>query len=139
MVCPPLLASASADLALLEQKEARPAAPSIDQGTAGAPVPTVEPSDQQAEPELERVTSPAAGPARIDFYSLFLTRMMEAATATALSSDEIAAAFHLEKSQVSAWVKRGVDDGTIRKLSKPTRYQWAGVARPQVSLFGEEG
>lgn len=134
-------ASAPADLPLLAQEEARPAAPGIDQGTAGAPVPTGEPSDQRAEAErkLERDTSSAAGPARMDFYSLFLTRMMEAATATALSADEIAATFCLEKSQVSAWLKRGVDDGTIRKLSKPTRYQWAGVARPQASLFGENG
>jgi len=74
----------------------------------------------------------------MDFYSFFLSRMMEAATATALSPDEIAAAFHLEKSQVGAWLKRGIDDGTIRKLSKPTRYQWAGIARPQASLFGED-
>ena len=65
--------------------------------------------------------------------------MMEAATATALSPDEIAAAFHLEKSQVSAWLKRGVVDGTVKKLSKPTRYQWAGKDRPQASLFGEHG
>ena len=88
---------------------------------------------------MERVTSPAAGPASMDFYSLFLTRMMESATSTALSADEIAAAFRLEKSQVSAWLKRGIDDGTMRKLSKPTRYQWTGVARPQASLFGEDG
>lgn len=133
--------STPTDLPLLSQEEARPAALSLDQCTAGPPAPTGEPSDQrtEAEPELERVTSPAAGPASMDFYSLFLTRMMESATSTALSADEIAAAFRLEKSQVSAWLKRGVDDGTMRKLSKPTRYQWTGVARPQASLFGEDG
>lgn len=133
--------STSTDLPLLSQEEARPAALSLDQGTAGPPAPTGEPSNQRAgaEPELERVTSPAAGPASMDFYSLFLTRMMESATSTALSADEIAAAFRLEKSQVSAWLKRGIDDGTMRKLSKPTRYQWTGVARPQASLFGEDG
>jgi predicted Rossmann fold nucleotide-binding protein DprA/Smf involved in DNA uptake len=129
------------DLPLLVQEEARPPAPTLDQGTAGVPAPRVEPSDQraEAEPELERVTSPEAAPTQMDFYSIFLSRMMEAATATALSPDEIAAAFHLEKSQVGAWLKRGVDDGTIRKLSKPTRYQWAGIDRPQASLFGENG
>lgn len=134
-------ASTHTDLPLLAQEETRPAAQSLDQATLGTPAPAREPPDQRAEtePGLERATSPAAGPARIDFYSLFLTRMMEAATATALSPDEIAAAFDLEKSQVSAWLKRAVGDGTIKKVSKPTRYHWAGTDRPQASLFGEDG
>ncbi len=133
--------STRADLPLLVQEDASLATLGFDQAPADASAPTGHASDTQTAPEreVERVTSPEAAPTRIDFYSLFLTRMMEAATATALSPDEIAAAFHLEKSQVSAWLKRGVVDGTVKKLSKPTRYQWAGKDRPQASLFGEHG
>ena len=48
------------------------------------------------------------------------------AVSDALISDEIA------KGQIKTWLKRCVDDGVIRKLTLPVRYQWVeGVNKEQ--------
>jgi DNA processing protein len=50
---------------------------------------------------------------------------------------EVATAFHLQKAQTKAWLRRAVDDGLVRKLSSPTRFERIHAADDsQGSLFG---
>jgi len=71
-----------------------------------------------------------------DFYRLFLDRVIEVTDGRPMKADEIAASLELEKSQVNAWLKRGVADGEIKKLQRPVRYQANTSEREQASLFG---
>ena len=73
----------------------------------------------------------------LDFYALFLIRMLEITANGPMKTDEIAAGLKLEKSQVASWLKRGVGDGNIRKMSRPVRFQATERVREQRSLFGE--
>lgn len=49
---------------------------------------------------------------------------------------EVADAFHLQKAQTKAWLQRALDEGLVRKLSKPTRFERIHAADDsQASLF----
>ena len=63
--------------------------------------------------------------------------MLNITSAKPMKADDIASLLALEKSQMNAWLKRGVSDGKIKKLAKPVRYQSADGGRQQASLFGE--
>jgi DNA processing protein len=48
----------------------------------------------------------------------------------------VADAFHLQKAQAKAWLQRALDEGRVRKLSNPIRFEWIQTtADPQASLF----
>ncbi|WP_442756694.1 DNA-processing protein DprA [Methylocystis sp. JAN1] len=74
----------------------------------------------------------------LDFYSMFLWHLFELTSNDALKADDISARLELEKTQVIAWLKRGVADGQIKKLNKPVRYQSASAEQQQASFFGKE-
>ncbi len=84
----------------------------------------------KSEPDEE---SPEFAP---DLYSLFLRHILKLTSNDPLKADEISKCLDLEKSQVNAWLKRGVADGKIKKINKPVRYQSSGVEQRQASLFG---
>jgi predicted Rossmann fold nucleotide-binding protein DprA/Smf involved in DNA uptake len=75
----------------------------------------------------------------MDFYKLFLIRMLDIAADRPMKAEDIAACLELKKSQVNAWLERGVSDRKIEKLTKPIRYQAAAGKRQQASLFEEGG
>ena len=66
-----------------------------------------------------------------EFYKLFLQKMAVVAVSDALISDEIA------KGQINTWLKRGVDDGVIRKLTLPVRYQWVEGVNKEQTIQGQ--
>ena len=70
------------------------------------------------------------------FYALFLTKFIEIADGNSMKVEDIASHLKLEKSQARVWLKRGMDDGTIEKETRPVRYLPAEAARKQPSLFG---
>ena len=72
------------------------------------------------------------------FYTLFLTKFIEIANGNSMKVEDIASRLDLEKSQVRVWLKRGVDDGTIEKETRPVRYLPSEAARKQASLFGDD-
>jgi predicted Rossmann fold nucleotide-binding protein DprA/Smf involved in DNA uptake len=95
----------------------------LSEPSAGmAIVPTAPPTDGQAQVD-------------IDFYTLFLARLLDLTSAAPMAIDDIASHLELEKSQVSAWLKRALADGDATKLLKPVRYQVAGNKMQQGSLF----
>ena len=73
-----------------------------------------------------------------DFYIVFLDRMLDITADGPMKTDEIALCLELQKSQVSAWLKRGLIDGKIEKATKPVRYQSTENVRRQASLFAED-
>jgi predicted Rossmann fold nucleotide-binding protein DprA/Smf involved in DNA uptake len=74
----------------------------------------------------------------IDFYTLFLRRLLDLTSDDPLKAENIAALLELDKAQVNSWLKRGVADGQIKKLNKPVRYQSASAEQRQASFFGNE-
>jgi predicted Rossmann fold nucleotide-binding protein DprA/Smf involved in DNA uptake len=56
--------------------------------------------------------------------------------ATARTEAEVAQAFDVEPAQTKAWLQRAVDEGLVRKLSKPLRFERIDAPRDsQASLF----
>lgn len=58
----------------------------------------------------------------IDFYQLFTVELQRLAT-TPVTADELMENTGLHKSQLNDWLKRAVDDGLVKKLTRPVRYQ----------------
>jgi predicted Rossmann fold nucleotide-binding protein DprA/Smf involved in DNA uptake len=78
---------------------------------------------------------PAQIPADLDFYTLFLHRILTVVSAAPASPDQLCSALDLHKSQLDVWLSRAVADGRLRKLTKPVRYTAAAQASPQPQLF----
>lgn len=64
-----------------------------------------------------------------DFYSLFLKHLRKLTGDEPMKAADISARLKLEKTQVNAWLKRGVADSEIKKLNRPVRYQSASAPR----------
>ena len=91
----------------------------------------------QADPHPAISPAESDGPGEIpeglDFYQLFLLRLGQMPMDKALGKKEIANWLTLRPNQVDDWLKRGVEEGHIEKLSKPTRYQ----LRKEQDMFTE--
>lgn len=74
-----------------------------------------------------------------DFYKLFQNRGLTITENGPLKPDEIALCLKLQSSQVKTWLKQGVDDGEITKLTRPVRYQSTAHLQHQASLFVADG
>ncbi len=130
-----------ADLPLLSTEAAPPA-------TTETAIEVSEPLDldsgsEEAQPEKADADEPVAETepvqADVNFYTLFLNRMLDITGNGPMKAEDMALHLKLEKSQVNAWLKRGVGDGKIKKLTRPVRYQSTAGVRQQASLFGEDG
>ncbi len=58
----------------------------------------------------------------VDFYQLFITELQRL-TGTPTTVDELIEITGLHKSQLNDWLKRAADEGVVKKLSRPVRYQ----------------
>lgn len=110
---------------------------------AGSPTPGVgRPANR--EPEVTLATPRATGAdgdaadgglGRPDFYRLFLD-WMDAATASGpIAADAIAKRLALKKTQIAAWLSRGIAEERVRKLTKPVRYAVTHRPDPQASFL----
>jgi len=106
------------------------------QPTVATPQPETAPppNDRTETPPSHETAEPSAS-AIIDLFQLFICKIEELTAEAPLKADEIASQLELEKSQVSAWLKRAVEEGLVEKLQRPVRYQITGKARKQASLF----
>lgn len=70
----------------------------------------------------------------MSFYQFFLCKL--AALKQPVTMDELLEQFDLPKKQISDWLKKSVDDGTLQKLAKPVRYRHVGksVKQPETQL-----
>lgn len=68
------------------------------------------------------VASEVAPSGSVDFYQLFSIELKRLADKP-VSVDELIECTNLHKSQLNEWLKRAVDDGVVKKLNRPVRYQ----------------
>lgn len=94
-------------------------------------------------PSLATSDNPIAGntpeQGEVDFYRLFQNRVLAITAKGPLKPDEIALCLKLQSSQVNTWLKQGVDDGKITKLTRPVRYQSTAHIQQQAPLFADYG
>ncbi|WP_368870670.1 DNA-processing protein DprA [Proteus mirabilis] len=58
----------------------------------------------------------------VDFYQLFISELQYLAE-DPVTLDELVKSTKLHKSQLTEWLKYAVDDGIVKKLNRPVRYQ----------------
>ena len=58
----------------------------------------------------------------VDFYGLFTTELQRLAELP-VTADELIKNTGLHKSQLTDWLKRAEEDGVVKKLNRPVRYQ----------------
>jgi predicted Rossmann fold nucleotide-binding protein DprA/Smf involved in DNA uptake len=100
-------------------------------GTAEAHDPQTVGLDADQTPQPERT------PQALDFYELFLLKVKTLPATSALTLEQLRDCLELTQPQLSAWLKRAVAEGQIRKLNKPVRYRWQEAPPRQPSMFGE--
>lgn len=137
---PSIAEEARQDLPLLANDTNRPAPSKSEKDAPETPLPEGE--TPEAKPQAVPTDEDAAVASTHDvdkgFYSLFLVRMLDLTAAKPMKADDIASRLELERSQTNAWLKRGVNDGKIKKLAKPVRYESTAVGRRQASLFEDD-
>lgn len=91
--------------------------------------------DNDAEP-VGAPPSPHV-PADLSFYDLFLARLRALTAETPTTLESLLDNLDLDKKQLQDWLKRAVETGQARRLTKPVRYQWQVPApQRQPSMFG---
>jgi len=60
---------------------------------------------------------------KMNFYTIFLLKMLDITADGPMKAEDIALKFGLTKSQVNTWLKQGMSDGKINKINRPVRYQ----------------
>lgn len=78
---------------------------------------------EQARPSKFEGAKLSENPA--DFYQVFVGEIIRRSPDT-LTTDELVADLSLQKTQVNAWLKRACEDGVVKKLGNPVRYQFCG-------------
>ena len=75
------------------------------------------------EANLEKTADSEVVPSRpVDFYQLFIFELQRLAE-NPISIDELVETTQLNKSQLTEWLKRAVDEDIVKKLYRPVRYQ----------------
>lgn len=87
---------------------------------------------EMTESAGERPAAVAEGP---DFYGLFMDWMRKATAAGPIREEDANKHFHLERAQLRAWLKKGVEDKRLRKLTRPVQYEWLDDATRQQNLY----
>jgi predicted Rossmann fold nucleotide-binding protein DprA/Smf involved in DNA uptake len=98
-----------------------------------------EPSQPRATPTSgSQPVQPRGLDQKLSLYQLFLLRMETLASEGPLTLEQLQASLDLTKPQLSAWLKRAIAGGQIRKLRAPVRYQWRRPSVGQPSIFGDD-
>ena len=79
-------------------------------------------SERQAEADSKSAPLLLEGVSELSFYHLFLHKLE--GLDEPLTAESLAERFELPKSLLTQWLNRGVDEGIVRKLSKPVRFQF---------------
>ena len=71
----------------------------------------------------------------VSFYTLFLNRLRALTARTPATVEDLLADMDIVKSQLQEWLKRAINDGHIKRLGKPVRYEWRRHEPVQGSMF----
>jgi predicted Rossmann fold nucleotide-binding protein DprA/Smf involved in DNA uptake len=91
------------------------------------------------EPDTTPQASAAAVvPESYSFYALFLRRLQELTLKAPITLDDMLNQLDVCKTQLIDWLKRAQEEGHMKKLSKPVRYQWQPQKPQQPSFFDDQ-
>jgi predicted Rossmann fold nucleotide-binding protein DprA/Smf involved in DNA uptake len=71
----------------------------------------------------------------LTFYEFFLHRMTRLTAKAPLGVDDLLEHLDLSRTQLNAWLKRGVADKRLRKFTGPVRYGVKSIEPEQISMF----
>ena len=80
-------------------------------------------SSSEATPIAEQDSVMGAVPEDFDFYQLFLARLTAATAEGPLSNVDVAKRLDIAKGQIEKWLKRGVAEGAVERVTRPVRYR----------------
>ena len=80
-------------------------------------------SSSEASPTAEQDSIMGAVPEDLDFYRLFLARLAAATAEGPLSNADVETRLGIAKGQVGKWLKRGVAEGAVERVTRPVRYR----------------
>ncbi len=125
------LPAAPCDLVALCVREA---APAVDHSLAlvAEPAPPTLKPHEASTPATDTVLD------NLDFYQLFLRRLRTLTAKTPATDQELLIRFDIGKPQLRDWLKRAMEEGQVKKLSKPVRYQWRSARPEQNSFFANQ-
>lgn len=63
---------------------------------------------------------------KVTFYELFVVKTRQLCASEPRTTDELLDALALNKTQLNTWLKQAVEDGELKKLTKPVRYELGG-------------
>ena len=84
--------------------------------------PAPEPAGVSEETESWETPSPAI-PDDLEFFDLFLARLTTITSEEPLSDADIADRLDIAKNQVQDWIKRGVAEEKVERVTRPVRYR----------------
>ncbi|MEO8642554.1 MAG: DNA-processing protein DprA, partial [Pseudomonas sp.] len=63
----------------------------------------------------------------LSFYQLFLQKLERSGKSVTI--DELVEQWELPKTLVNTWLKQSIEEGVVKKLIKPIRYQFVNVSQ----------
>lgn len=109
----------------------RPASEPPPEFSNSITLPTITNSDRK-----DVQSKPETSESELNFYDLFISKMREACKNGELSRANLDSLFDLKKTQLTEWLNRAVDEGTVVKRNNPVRYSMFGGG-PQNELFDD--
>jgi predicted Rossmann fold nucleotide-binding protein DprA/Smf involved in DNA uptake len=93
-----------------------------------------EPKEQPGPSEIldPELTTPSDD---LSLFDLFVAKMQRITVKEGVKTADICTKLELNKSQVSIWLKRGVEEGKIKKFLNPVRYQSIENSQTQGTLL----
>ncbi len=74
----------------------------------------------------------------LSLYAPFLDRLKRLTAEKPATAEQLALALGIQKAQLGEWLSRAVDEGRVKKLSRPVRYIWAPGGTGQPTPFRSE-
>ena len=74
-------------------------------------------------------------PEDLDLYAPFLIQLERLTSGAPATPQQLMEALGITKSQIGVWLNRSVDEGRVRKLDEPVRYEWRSGQVGQPSMF----
>lgn len=93
--------------------------------TAAQPTQYPTPLSHSASLQEEKAEYKQQHATTVDFYQLFITELQGYA-GNPVAPEELMTFMQLNKHQLADWLKRAEEDGVVKKLTRPVRYQWRG-------------
>jgi predicted Rossmann fold nucleotide-binding protein DprA/Smf involved in DNA uptake len=95
--------------------------------------------DEKERPSVLDDAASSGAPQLIDlseitFYDLFIAKVKDLCVKEPRTTDEMVEALAINKTQLNSWLKQAVENGELKKLAKPVRYEVASSNQRALAL-----